>query len=187
MESMKHLFSGVDVSKLAMAIKRQPELWNKHKQRLELYENTGPHNGLSDIWVRYNDFDNFKGDMAEFNSEHDSVWYPAYDMLPQVRDIVFPLMNAVEGERLGGVLITKIPPGKTCKPHVDGGWHAEYYDKYAVQIESSEGQAFHFHGESFVSMPGDVYWFDNSKTHWVTNESNQDRVTMIVCIKSRGA
>ena len=92
-------------------------------------------------------------------------------------------MAHVKGERLGGVLITKIPPGVTCMPHVDGGWHAAYYDKYAVQLQSAPRQHFHFQDESLCAAPGDIYWFDNSVEHWVTNESSVDRMTMIVCIR----
>lgn len=180
MRNMRHIMSGVNVEPLVRAIQRQPDLWNEHKERTNIYG--GPHTGISDIWLRYRHIDEITS-RACFAEEHDSVWYPSYSHLPEVNDIVFPLMASVRGERLGGVLITKIPPGVTCMPHVDKGWHAEYYDKYAVQLQSAPRQHFHFQNESFCAKPGDVYWFDNSKEHWVTNESNVDRMTMIVCIR----
>lgn len=185
MKNMMHVASGIDVAPLVLAIKRQPWLWNQYSVRREQYNS--PHGKLSDIWVRYNAWENYNEEEGRerFNDEHDSVWYPAYDALPEVSPIVFGLMASLQGERLGGVLITKIPPGGICEPHIDTGWHAEYYDKYAVQLESHPLQAFHFEGESFSARPGDVYWFDNSQTHWVTNESDFDRMTMIVCIRSR--
>ncbi|MCY1247967.1 hypothetical protein D9M72_613450 [compost metagenome] len=93
-------------------------------------------------------------------------------------------MAAVQGERLGGVLITRIRPGQVCKPHTDPGWHARYYQKFAVQIAAAPGQSFNFEGHELVTKPGDIFWFDNSHTHWVTNESDTDRITMIVCIKT---
>jgi len=180
---------GVNVKPLVNAIKRQPELWNQHTLRTEGY-NT-PHSKIDDIWVRYNDIANFDGDRNRFNAEHESVWYPAYFALPQIRDIVFPLMNLVEGERLGGVLITRIPAGGKCLPHVDvGSWHTDYYDKYAVQLESAPGQSFYFQGEnepeieSMESKPGDIHWFNNHVVHGVKNETPYDRMTMIVCIRS---
>jgi len=177
MKNMLKIASGLDVMPLVLAIQRNPHLWNRNTQRTE--HPSSPHHGLSDIWVRYSD-----GDLDP-KVPHDSVWYPAYRDLPQVRELVFNLMRYVEGERLGGVLISKIPPGATCKPHVDiGGWHAEYYDKYAIQLQGNAKQAFHFEGESFSAMPGDVYWFDNHQKHWVTNDSDEDRMTMIVCIRS---
>lgn len=165
---------------IAEAIKDNPQLWNQHTPRVSMYA----HSDISDIWVRYNDFENYDGDMQKFNEEHDSVWYPSAEVLP-VMTVIFDLMRDVQGERLGGVLITKVPSGRMVKPHVDGNWHARYYDKYAIQIESAKGQFFHFEDGDFHSEPGDIYQFDNSYLHWVTNDSEVDRITMIVCIKSR--
>lgn len=170
------LYEGVDVRPMQEALQEHPTLWDARTERT-LPEDS-PHHGLSDIWARFADPDTMRDD-----GSHDSVWYPPADVLP-VRDIVFPLMAAVRGERLGGVLITRIKPGQVCKPHTDPGWHARYYDKYAVQIQAAPEQAFHFERQSLVTKPGDVFWFDNSFTHWVTNDSQSDRITMIVCIKT---
>jgi len=94
-------------------------------------------------------------------------------------------MHCVGAERLGGVLITKVPAHDSVKPHHDEGWHATYYDKYAVQLASAPGQAFCFEGESFSAEPGQTYSFDNSHTHWVENDSDFDRMTLIVCLRTR--
>jgi len=184
MRNMMHIASGMNVLPLVLEINRQPWLWNQFPIR-KSYEGS-PHEGLDDIWVRYNDWKNYteEGSNAAFSDEHDSVWYDTYYALPSIKSIIFDVMRMVDGERLGGVLITRIPPGKVCKPHIDRGWHAEYYDKYAVQLKGNQYQAFHFEGESFSANPGDVYWFDNTKTHWVTNESDEDRITMIICIRN---
>ena len=181
MSKIMTIASGVDVMPLVLQVERNPELWDEWTLRTEATDS--PHHTSSDIWLRYNDKANFNGDKAEFNGEHDSVWYPAAQKLPALRDIVFNLMARVRGERLGGIWVTKIPPGKSVLPHVDGGWHAGHYDKYAVQLKSAPGQSFNFEGERLESKPGDVYWFDNSYAHWVLNDSDQERMTLIVCIK----
>ncbi len=171
-----HRFAeGLDVSAMQGALAAHPELWNQNTGRTEHPDS--PHHGLDDIWPRYMDPATLRDD-----GSHDSVWYPCADLIP-VRELVFPLMAAVRGERLGGVLITRIKTGQICKPHTDPGWHARYYEKFAVQIQAAPEQAFHFEGESLVTKPGDVFWFDNAFTHWVTNDSDVDRITMIVCIK----
>ena len=94
------------------------------------------------------------------------------------------LMTIVSGERLGGVLITKIPPGGEIKPHVDAGWHAEYYEKYYVPIKNEKGAKFHFEDAVLEPKQGEVWNFDNSKLHWVTNGSAEDRIAMIICIRT---
>ena len=178
MKHMHYIASGAKVEPIVAALEFHPELWNQHTARTEAYA----HSEISDIWVRYNAFENFTGDREAFNAEHDSVWYPAADVLG-VKPLIFDLMRLQQATRLGGVLITKIPPGAKCHPHIDKGWHATYYEKYAVQLRGDLKQGFHFEGESFAALPGDIYSFDNSQLHWVTNDSDVDRMTLIICMR----
>ena len=165
----------VPVQPIYWALQEHPELWNQHTVRTASPDS--PHFGLDDIWARYGD-----PERAVDGAPHDSFWYPAADILG-IKQICLSLMHAVGGVELGGVLITRIPPGKECKPHTDPGWHARRYQKYGVQITSAPGQAFHFEGVSLETKPGDVFWFDNQYEHWVTNPTPYERVTMIVCIR----
>lgn len=146
---------------------------------------------MTDIWVRYNDIKNYQPDPnkfctseSDFNEEHDSSWYPAYYALPELKPILFGMMGFLEGERLGGILITKLPPGREIFPHVDGGWHAAYYEKFYVAVKSPEGSVFGFDDGDIHAKDGDVYWFDNSVSHWVKNPTEEERIAMIVCIKT---
>lgn len=167
--------SGVNVTPIYWALREHPELWNEHTTRTE--DPASPHHELDDIWARFGD-----PKRAEDGSPHDSFWYPAADILG-VKQLCHDLMHMVHGVELGGVLITRIPPGAKCKPHTDPGWHARRYEKFAVQIASAPGQRFCFEGESLETKPGDVYRFENQYLHWVTNDTPYERVTMIVCIR----
>lgn len=179
--AIRRLWAGVDVSALRNELLAHPELWNMHRPRTSSYV----HSRVDDIWVRYNAWENYNPalGLSHFNREHESVWYPAGEVLLAARQVAFDVLRMVEGNRIGGVLITRIPPGGEVRPHIDRGWHAEYYDKFAVQIQADTRQAFHFEDESLVSAAGDVFTFDNARTHWVTNASDIDRITMIVCIR----
>lgn len=174
--------SGLNVLPLQLALIRQQHLFGARNERRDLYES--PHAEMSDIWVRYNDPTVLDTNPAAFNDEHDSVWLPAYQCLPELRPILFGLMALVEGERLGGVLITRIPPGGKIAPHVDKGWHAEYYDKYYIPIQNDPGAVFGFEDGVIAPDLGDVYWFRNDNPHWVDNKSARDRIALIVCIRS---
>jgi hypothetical protein len=167
------------VSGALSQIAGHPEIWNKYSARKEVYQ----HRQMSDIWVRYNDYTNFHGDMESFNKEHLSVWYPEAYKIPAVIDLSYGVCHHVGGSSIGGVLITKIPPGSKVEPHVDQGWHASYYEKFAVQLMGNKRQAFCFEGYSHSAMPGELYTFDNSRLHWVTNDSEEDRMTLIICIR----
>ena len=181
MRSIRHLASGYDVAALAAQLAAHPEAWNRHTMRTDAYQT--PHKAVDDIWVRYNDWANFHGDPQAFNAEHESSWYPVIAVLPEAWSLARRVMRDVGGARLGGVLITRIPPGGEVAPHIDTGWHAGYYEKFAVQIASNERQAFCFEDSELRPLPGDLYTFDNSRLHWVTNDSDESRITLIICIR----
>lgn len=160
---------------------RHPDLWNRYGHRTKVYAT--PHSQVDDIWVRYNDYARYTGDPSFFSDEHDSVWYADSDKIPAVKDLCMELMAEVRGERLGGVLITRVPPGGEVAPHIDHGWHARYYDKFAIQLMGNQDQTFWFEEAQLSALPGECYTFDNSKLHAVYNRSDAPRMTLIVCIR----
>lgn len=182
-EAIHYIASDLPIDGLLHELASSPQVWDEHTSRTA--PENSPHHGLSDIWVRYNDWANFTGDSRAFNEEHDAVWLPPSQVLPSAKKLAKLVMAIVGGDRLGMVLITRIPPRGKVAPHIDSGWHAGYYDKYAVQIKGNADQAFHFEGESLSSEPGDLYTFDNAKLHWVTNDSDEERITCIICIRGR--
>ena len=85
---------------------------------------------------------------------------------------------------LGGVLITRIPPDARIKPHTDASWHVDYYDKFYLSLQAAPGATFHTDTEAIEPKVGDLWRFDNRVRHWVTNDSRQSRVTLIMCIRT---
>lgn len=180
MKNFLRIFDGANVMPLMAAIQRQPALWNQNTLRTQ-HPGTA-HSQVDDIWLRFNVV--HTGDEAAVIDQHESVNYPALDYLPQARPLIFGLMAQVEGERLGRCLITKLRPGKRVLPHVDGGDHAAYYDRYHIVLASRPGNMFRCGDEHVHMRPGEVWWFDNSVEHEVVNNSDDDRVHLIVDIRA---
>lgn len=180
----KLVCSNLDVLPLQEELLANLDEFDKYNQR-RTFPNS-PHAQMNDVWVRYNDINPFlaKGSLEGFEAEHDSIWYPVLDKIPSVKKVVFDLMRVVDGERLGGVLITKLPPGGHITRHTDAGWHAQYYDKFYVPILNKKGSTFGFDDGIIDPNLGDAWWFDNSNPHWVDNKSDTDRIAMIVCIRT---
>lgn len=163
--------------KIAFELTKCNHLWDEHPQR-RTFEGS-PHKEMTDIWVRYGKID--------LQVEHESEWYNSAKLLPSVKELAFALMAAIKGERLGGILITKLPAGGKIAPHIDRGWHASHYDKFYVPIKNEPGCIFGFEKENIVdAIPGECYYFDNSVTHWVENNSSEDRIALIICIRTEG-
>lgn len=171
----------VDTAPLLHAIIRQKILWNQNKLRTT--HEQSPHTEVDDIWLRFNDLSKAES-AADIMDQHESICYPAWYALPQVHDIIFNLMRYVQGVRLGRVIITRLAPGKKIDPHIDSGDHAAYYDRYHFMIQNFPGSIFRAGNEEVLMKAGDIWWFDNQEEHEVKNNSSQDRLTMIVDIKT---
>lgn len=176
------LAEGIDIAPLLAELDAQPELWNQHPERT----GTGsPHAGVDDLWLRYRAKDELT-EPARYLEAFIPVFYPAWYALPSLRPIVMGLMGAIEAVQLGGVLMTRIPPGGEVKSHHDrGSWHAEFFNSklYVVLrandqcVNRSEG------GESAVMRPGEAWTFDNQVVHSVENHGDCERVTLIACYR----
>jgi hypothetical protein len=170
-----------DVEPLVRELYFASDAWDKIPYRTKF--RGSPHREISDIWVRYNHLDNYYNNPQTFNDEHIAVWYPVVSQLPSARMMAIALADMLEADRMGAVLITKIPPGKQVYRHVDPGWHAKFYEKYVIQIRGNSRQAFRFDDEELRAETGQCYWFDNQFPHWVVNESDEDRISLIVCLR----
>jgi hypothetical protein len=166
---------GIDVGGLQSALAAHPDLWNQHQARTA--DPASPHHGLDDIWLR------FAPQARLTDGPPQSQWYPSAYALRAAIPAVEAIFERYGGQALGGVLMTRIPAGRSCRPHIDQGWHARAYEKFALQIHAAPGQRFCFEGETLETAPGDLFWFDNQYLHWVENPTAQDRVTMIICLK----
>lgn len=188
MKNFQLIDSRVDVVPLKLALQRQPELWNQFGRRTT-FDNT-PHGKTEDIWCRYRDISDLDTEekyKANISKPHFPVWYPAWHRLPQLRSIVFGMMARVSGEHLGGIFITKIPPGESVLPHSDSGWHPEFYNtKLYLPIQTNKECVFYCGDEEVTMLDGDIWRVDNTKEHSVVNNGNDDRMTLIVCIRCEG-
>ncbi len=183
MKNYMRMASGVDMVPLMLQLQQQPSLWNKDPERLW---KGSPHDQTDDIWLRFGSKDEVSA--KGFRAEHTSVWYPAFYSLPASRRLIFDLMARVEGERLCGVLIYRVPAGKKIRVHSDaGGWHADSTEKFNFSLQSQPGCSFYYpdDGESMESVTGDVFWFKNTVPHGVKNDSQEDQIIMTVCIQTQ--
>lgn len=172
----------LDVSNVLAELDANPELWNQFTLRTK--PKGSPHADVDDLWLRYRPWSEFNPKKPEaFHKEHRAQWYPSAQQLPALMPLIFGLMSVIGATELGGVLLTRIPPGKKVATHKDDGWHARTFRKFAVMLKSDEKQSFCFEGETMVTVSGEVFEFINQFEHWVLNDSERERVTMVVCLR----
>lgn len=187
MKNFQQVASGVDILPLLLAIKRRPALWREDTYLRDYPQ--GPFAQVESIMLRFPVKGVFETE-AEIASHlskydpHESIDYPAYATLPEARPLIMGLMARVEGERLGRVMINKIAPGGSIFPHADNEAHADYYSRFHLVLQSQPGVSFRAGDETIFMPVGTVWWFDNSKEHEVINNSADDRIHVIIDIRT---
>ncbi len=172
---------GLDVIPLLLALKRKPELW-KEDTYLRDYPQ-GPFGCVETVFLRFPPVSATELE-RDGRDQHESINRDEFKHLPQARDMIFWLMNRVQGERLGRVMINRIKPGGLIYPHADTPAHANYYDRFHICLESNNNSYFRCGDESVNMKPGEVWWFQNKLEHEVKNEGDCDRTHMIVDIRT---
>lgn len=187
MKNFQLIASGIDTSHLLLSIKRRPELW-KEDTYLRDYPQ-GPFKQVESIMLRFpvKSVVATQEEMQKLGAnydQHENVDYPAYKLLTDARAMVMGLMSRVGGERLGRVMINKIAPGGVIFPHADTPSHADYYTRFHIVLQSQPGVVFRAGDESVYMAPGEVWWFDNKQEHEVINNSADDRIHIIIDIRT---
>ena len=187
MNNFDRIATGVDSNQLLASIRRRPELW-KEDTYLRDYPQ-GPFSSMESIMLRF-PVKSVKETQEEVDQHllthdpHESIDYPPYKLLTEARPLIMNLMAYVGGERLGRVMINKISPGGRIYPHADTPLHADYYSRYHLVLDSSPGVDFRCGNEHVYMAKGDVWWFNNKLEHEVVNNSANDRIHMVIDIRT---
>ena len=160
---------------------RNPDLW-KVDTYLRDYPQ-GPFGDTQTIFLRFPPASVTELERGQ-KDPHECVWMDGALHLSEAKPLIFQLMTLVHGERLGRVMVNKLRPGGRIYPHADTPEHANYWDRYHVVLQSGPGCNFRA-GEEVVHMPaGSVWWFQNAVEHEVINNSANDRIHMVIDIRT---
>lgn len=180
MKNFFKLASNINMTPLMVQIMRQPELW-KEDTYLRDYPQ-GPFSDVETIFLRFPPASVTELERSQ-KDQHENVWMDGAIHLPAARQIIFSLMNTVEGERLGRCMINKIRPGGRIYAHADTPVHADYWERFHVVIKSGPGCNFRCGDETINMQTGEVWWFENAIEHEVTNNSAEERLHLIIDIR----
>ncbi len=181
MKNLVVIQKDLDVSTLLTELEASEDLWNVHKGRTA--PKGGAHAEICDIWLRFNDHREFASlDHNLMSEEHESLWYEAIDSLPLVKAAIYGILASLQGEQLGGVILTRLPPKGTIAPHVDEDWHSHHYKKYHLLLQG-EGSLIYSGNEYLVPSVGELFYLNDKEIHGVINNSDEHRICLVVCVK----
>lgn len=182
---MKHFMklARVDTTPLLLAIRRRPELWQEDTYLRDYPQ--GPFGETESIMLRFPvkrvaETEEELKNAHSLYDQHENIDYPAYKVLHEARPLVMNLFAAVQGERLGRVMINKICPGGRIFPHADTPAHADYYTRFHIVLYGLPGCQIRCDDERMDMLTGDVFWFNNKLEHEVVNNSADERISMVV-------
>jgi len=191
---MKHYFTlatGIDTMPLMASIARQPELWKEDTYLRNFPQ--GPFGDTETIMLRFprqvklrseRALEKYKANRLPGYDQHESIFYPAWNRLPEAHAHVFALMNAVRGVRLGRVMINKIRPGGRIFRHRDTPEHTARWRRHHLVLRGRPGVVLSVGDEHVPMHTGSLFWFDNREEHEVVNNSDDDRISMVIDIQT---
>lgn len=187
MKNFLKIAQGVDVMQLMAALHRQPELWHADTYMRDYPQ--GPFGETDSVLLRFpvKSVKETEAEVADHLSrydQHECVDYPAYGSLPEARPLIMNLMAYVGGTRLGRCIINRVMPGGHIFPHADTPAHAEYWQRHHIVISAQPGVVFRCGDEQVSMRTGEIWWFDNAEVHEVINNSGEERIHLVVDIRS---
>ena len=176
MNNFKQILNNIDVFPLLYKISQYPELWNIDDSWTKYKPDTTAIYETDNIVLRFNK--SSQPGLNDWDKE-------AFNILYEAQKIIFDVMRVIPGEHLGKVIITKLRPGEVIKEHIDH-WPVPglpYFQRYQIPLQCAPGVIFKVENEELYMKPVSAYWFDNQKMHSVTNNSNEDRISMLTDIR----
>jgi hypothetical protein len=193
MRNFLRIATGINPNPLLLELAAQPGLWNAFPVRT--CHTQSNHRVVDDVVLRYSKFAPGDDYMDKVCSSIDVVDYPAWMALPSARQFVFALMTQVQGVHLGRVMVTRLAPGVSIPLHSDRIEPAEaafpnrippavYYERFHIVLQSEPGVAFACGNEVAWMAPGEAWWFNNQIEHSVMNNSGNDRIHLILDVRT---
>jgi mannose-6-phosphate isomerase-like protein (cupin superfamily) len=182
MRNFRLLHAGLDVAPILAELQAVLD-WGLYPERKER-DGTAHGDLTADLWIRYFHRDTLI-EPDDYNRPGQCVFYPVWDKLPSLHPVVWTLMASQRSVELGGILCTRLPPGGRIQRHSDGcSWHAQRYNfKCYIVLEANARCVVECDGEEQVFREGEIFEFDNTRPHSMTNDGTTQRTTMIVCLR----
>lgn len=136
------------------------------------------HTNVEDIVLRFQPLDRPSNLDFIYNNNY-CIDYFVQTLLPITSQVI---KDFVANRPCGRVVISKLKANSSIAPHTDDGLYAKCHDRFHLVLESNPQVLFNSGDETINMVSGEIWWFDNMQTHSVYNNSDTDRIHIIVDI-----
>lgn len=95
-------------------------------------------------------------------------------------DLLFNKLTSLTGKRLGRAMLIKLPAKKSIAEHIDRGHHLETCDRIHLPVITDNKVDFIINGTVYPMVAGVVARINNNIPHSVVNNSDKDRVHLVM-------
>ena len=183
--SVKHLklvASGIDVRPLLAEIEANSEHWyvdTSRQEKISVQRDTHA------IALRCH-ADTAVGDSRVRRAKpvgYRSHPTPVSKNFPLNSEYVDQLVRNMNGT-MGRCVLAMLKPNGTIYPHADDGLYWLLRDRYHLALKSVKGSHFKVGGDEVRMQVGELWWFDHTATHEAFNDSEEDRIHIILDVMS---
>lgn len=155
------------------------DLWDQITDR-QSYPGTA-HADTKTIFLRWSKDQSLEAAFKDL----ESFDYPAMGLLPSVARLLDAFQAYMKPRKMGRVILTQLAPAGVIDAHADEDVYADHFQRFHIPLIADEGSTFFTKTDEckgeFASMkPGELWWFDNKRVHWVVNNSPVPRIHLII-------
>ena len=169
------------LNSIVKELKDNENLWGELDYFKQYHTSISSNDDYKFIVLHYPDMRQLEGIVSVDPVE--AMCYPAMNKLPNTTKLLFDLMRQFRVTRLGNVYLSKMKPGAVVRPHIDNKQQTDYYDHFQVCIQSGDKTYFNIEEESYNQHSGEFTLLDITKMHEVKNDSDIDRIVMVLDFK----
>ena len=144
-------------------------LWHEDTFRQELYK---VHNQTLSIIFKWDS--NNDGDKSFINKKVIDT-----QLGKSIENILVKILKYYPKTKLSKTMLTLLPPKTKVKEHIDGGI-LENVHRIHVPIVSNKECIFNIDKKDYYFKEGYCFEFDNTRSHYVNNQSNNSRIHLII-------
>ena len=108
---------------------------------------------------------------------------PVSESFPFISGYVDQLVRNMNGT-MGRCVLVKLKPNGTVYPHTDDGLYWLLRDRYHLALKSVTGSHVKMGDEEVRMQEGELWWFDHTVSHAAFNDSDEDRIHIILDVMS---
>lgn len=173
MKHFKLVKSGIDVRPFRSEIEAVPEAWELSTGRKD---NVTVQREAEAIPIRI--LARAPDDPRKNWDIQHSRWASVSKRFPVIRSFL-AAFAAEQVAELSRARLVRLPPGARVYSHFDRGEYYRLRDRFHLIIQGSAGSYLQAGREKVSMKEGELWWFNNKKTHEAWNEGEEDRIHFI--------